>query len=202
MTRDEFDAVWDEFFEAFPQVDAWLTKSYAGPDSARLEKSQKDRWQRALGNMEIEDVRAAIDDLFSRESLRPTGFGQYPPRLFALARKRHRERERQRAERERVRPKYIDGEPAVACLDCHDVGMVIVYQEETIREALEHRPGERLPYPYSCGVPCCCQAGYQYDRNRRLKRFNPKRDIVVDPLVDWSAEGERIREIRQQMAAN
>lgn len=201
MTHDEFDTVWQEFFEAFPQVGAWLEKSYQHGDvqeSAKMAKSQKERWWRALGEVETEDARGAIDELFSSEAARPRGFGEYAPRLFALARSRCRQRERDRAERERVRPTYIGGEPAVACRHCSDIGMIIIYQESTIREVLECRPGEPLPYPYTCGVPCCCQAGYQYDQRRRLVRFAPGRDIVADELVDWVVEVERIREHRGQ----
>ena len=169
MKIDEFSEWLDYHAAGFTGLKPWLRKMPADDrDGVR------DRWQKVLAYVDIDDARAASDEMFESAD-QPRSFDKHPSAIRAIAAKRSSTRTSGDD-----RPRYIDGEEVFRCLDCKDTGSRTIWHRKTVKVV---RAGKAIArgFYYTAACACLCEAGKKW---KWLKPFDELHDVPVDLLTD------------------
>lgn len=187
MNAAEFQ-VWFKFHcTHFPAVEAMIRQIAESPEKVDRH-AVKAAWMNTLKACPLDDAKAATKHLHSGVDGDPGWPDKHPAAVLEFCRGLS-------ASRRAATNVYHDGEKAVFCRDCGDVGMVICFAPETIRHVF--RTGAIGPRK-TCAYPCHCAAGDARAKTLpRLPRYDAKRTCIANGLndearlVEWVANYER-----------
>lgn len=157
MTNDEFQNWWRSHTATFPDVATWLAKFPENPKADMPSRTQiLQQWRDQLRDVSLADALAATERL-SREpdEKQPKSAAKHPGWIWRHCAQRSRTTQHQR------RPVVVDGQEAYHCLQCRDMGRVIVWQERTMRAVELGIPLDGRTMT-TCGVRCTCEAGHEF----------------------------------------
>lgn len=191
MTNPDFQD-WLSFHRAtFTGFSAWLAK--LPEDAPEGEPTRRDvlrSWWFVLRGCELADCRAATGAMAAGRIEEPKGYDRHKTIIRQYADKLAAERRRRATV---PQPRYYDGEAAVKCPLCRDIGLIWIYHPETTQAALDGRL-DREPTIYRSAAKCDCEAsqrhpqcGFPEYRSDLFAKMTPglRGDAAREELMAW-----------------
>lgn len=157
MTEREFnDEFWAYHCGNFPGLRTWLADKV--PEGEH--RTVWNAWARQLRYADLEDAKAASDEIAAME--RSPVYEKHPRTIAIFACRRRTERERKRPAGARM----VDGQETFRCLTCRDDGIVEVWS----RISMHFAAPDRIPRPPNTTAPEGARLGDRFTVYKKMVR--------------------------------
>jgi hypothetical protein len=197
MDWREFQEWFDTHSAAFPGIGPWLARSSKG-EMAPSQKSIIDSWFKALYDVPLDAAKRATGAMLNGDLPEPNGFERHVAAIRAFARKSQRRlgtpSDTDLWSHCRTHPELRNGEWRFTCIRCEDVGNVIIWSVDTLKQIIAHLRGSDKLIKWTTQAVCCdCEFGRRKSGGK-LSVYNPKFHTIVPMSGDEESKQEAIEQ--------
>jgi len=197
MNRIEFDEWYRYHCAAFSGLRPWMQKQSEGHGAPHIE-SILAHWFNSLRDVDLAVAKSATSLMHAGDIEEPKGYDRHPAAIRAFARKGQR-RQGDSSDTDlwshcRTHPELRNGEWRFTCIRCEDVGNVIIWSVDTLKQIIAHLRGSDKLIKWTTQAVCCdCEFGRRKSGGK-LSVYNPKFHTIVPMSGDEESKQEAIEQ--------